>query len=84
MYLVCAILLDILRVQDAEGRLLQQIIYERNSKICSWFSFPKYTPDYIDFTYKDLVKAIGDAIDKQMEEDGSEYLQMKEQTIYNN
>lgn len=33
----------------------------------------KYTPDYIDFTYKDLVDAIGDAIDKQKLEDGDEF-----------
>ena len=33
----------------------------------------KYTPDYIDFTYKNLVKAISDAIDKQATEDGEEY-----------
>lgn len=30
----------------------------------------KYTPDVIDFSYKNLVEAIGDAIDKQMAEDG--------------
>lgn len=28
----------------------------------------KYTPDYIDFNYTNLVNAIGDAIDKQMKE----------------
>ena len=33
----------------------------------------KYTPDYIDFSYKDLVKAICDAIDRQSAEDGTEY-----------
>ena len=33
----------------------------------------KYTPDYIDFTYEALVKAIGDAIDEQMNTDGKEY-----------
>ena len=33
----------------------------------------KYTPDYIDFTYDALVKAIGDAIDEQMKTDGKEY-----------
>ena len=33
----------------------------------------KYTPDYIDFSYDNLVKAIGDAIDKQAAEDGAEY-----------
>lgn len=33
----------------------------------------KYTPDYIDFTYDALVKAIGDAIDEQMKTEGKEY-----------
>ena len=33
----------------------------------------RYTPDYIDFTYDALVKAIGDAIDEQMKTDGKEY-----------
>ena len=33
----------------------------------------KYTPDVIDFTYDSLVNAIGEAIDKQMAEDGAEY-----------
>ena len=42
----------------------------------------KYTPDYIDFTYNDLVKAISDAIDKQMAEDGSEYFTSERSNIY--
>ena len=33
----------------------------------------KYTPDYIDFTYDNLVDAIRGAIDQQMEEDGAEF-----------
>ena len=33
----------------------------------------KYTPDYIDFTYKNLVEAISVAIDRQAKEDGEEY-----------
>lgn len=33
----------------------------------------KYTPDYIDFSYTNLVDAISSAIDKQMAEDGAEY-----------
>ena len=33
----------------------------------------KYTPDYIDFNYNALVNAIGEAVDKQAAEDGSEY-----------
>ena len=32
----------------------------------------KYTPTHIDFSYKNLVNAIGEAIDKQMEEEGEE------------
>lgn len=31
----------------------------------------KYTPPYIEFSYNNLVKAIADAIDKQLEEDGA-------------
>ena len=31
----------------------------------------KYTPDYIEFTYENLVNAIGEAIDKQAEESGT-------------
>ena len=42
----------------------------------------KYTPDYIDFSYNDLVKAIGDAIDKQMAEDGAEYFTDERNNLY--
>lgn len=42
----------------------------------------KYTPDYIDFTYKDLCNAIGDAIDKQMAEDGAEYFTETRSNLY--
>ncbi len=42
----------------------------------------KYTPDYIDFTYQDLVKAIGEAIDKQAEEDGAEYFTNERTNLY--
>ena len=42
----------------------------------------KYTPDYIDFTYNDLVKAISDAIDKQMAEDGTELFTDKSNNLY--
>lgn len=42
----------------------------------------KYTPDYIDFTYKNLVDAIADAIDKQMEEDGAEYFTESRENVY--
>ena len=44
----------------------------------------KYTPDYIDFNYKDLVKAIGEAIDKQVAEDGEEFFTDKRNNAYKN
>ena len=34
----------------------------------------KYTPDYIEFTYPNLVQAIASAIDQQAEEDGQEFI----------
>lgn len=42
----------------------------------------KYTPDVIDFNYKSLVDAIGDAIDKQMAEDGSEFFTEERNNAY--
>ena len=42
----------------------------------------KYTPDVIDFNYNSLVAAIGEAIDKQMAEDGTEYFTDKRSNLY--
>lgn len=42
----------------------------------------KYTPDVIDFTYKDLVNAICTAIDKQMAEDGAEFFTEERNNAY--
>lgn len=42
----------------------------------------KYTPDYIDFNYQSLVNAIGDAIDKQAAEDGTEYFTNERKNLY--
>jgi hypothetical protein len=42
----------------------------------------KYTPDYIELSYNNLVKAIGDAIDKQMQEDGTEYFTDTRNNLY--
>ena len=43
----------------------------------------KYTPDYIDFNYTNLVNAIADAIDTQMKEDGEEYFTNDKNHLYN-
>ena len=42
----------------------------------------RFTPNSIDFTYESLVKAIGDAIDKQAEVDGSEYFTTERNNLY--
>ena len=43
----------------------------------------KYTPDDIDLSYDNLVKAIGDALDKQMAEDGMELFTDKIENAHN-
>ena len=42
----------------------------------------KYTPDSINFSYEDLVDAIGDAIDKQAAEDGNEFFTDQRNNLY--
>ena len=42
----------------------------------------KYTPDYIELSYENLVKAIGDALDKQMEEAGAEFFTEQRENAY--
>lgn len=42
----------------------------------------KYTPDYIDLSYNNLVQAIGEALDKQMEEDGAELFTDKRENVH--
>ena len=42
----------------------------------------KYTPDFIEFNYKNLVNCIGDAIEKQAEEDGEELFTDERENAY--
>lgn len=42
----------------------------------------KFTPDYIDFSYENLVNAIGDAIDKQAAEDGKDLYIDERKNLY--
>lgn len=42
----------------------------------------KYTPDYIDFNYEALVAAIGEAIDKQAQEDGVDLFTDHRENLY--
>jgi hypothetical protein len=68
-------------VQDAEGNTSTKLFMRGTPRYVAGSRF-KYTPDYIDFTYKDLVKAIGDAIDKQSAEDGVEYFTDTRNNLY--
>lgn len=58
-------------VTDAEGND-KTLLFMRGTQRFEAGSRFKYTPDYIEFTYDNLVNAITDAIDKQAAEDGKE------------
>lgn len=68
-------------VQDDAGATSTKLFMRGTSRYVAGSRF-KYTPDYIDFNYNSLVKAIGDAIDKQMEEDGAEYFTNERTNLY--
>ena len=59
-------------VTDQEGKESVKLFMRGTSRYMAGSRFP-YTPDYIDFNYKNLVDAIVDAIDKQSQVDGQEY-----------
>lgn len=71
---ICARLCDIIgysrTVEDANGNLVTKLFMRGTPRYEAGSRF-KYTPDVIDFTYQNLVNAISEAIDKQMEEDGA-------------
>lgn len=70
-------------IQNEDGTTSTKLFMRGTPRYVAGSRF-KYTPDYIDFTYNDLVKAIGDAIDKQMEEDGTEYFTDERTNLYTN
>lgn len=68
-------------VQNEDGTTSTKLFMRGTPRYIAGSRF-KYTPDYIDFNYPSLVKAIGDAIDKQMEEDGTEYFTNERSNLY--
>lgn len=68
-------------IQNEDGTTTTKLFMRGTPRYIAGSRF-KYTPDYIDFTYNDLVKAIGDAIDKQMEEDGAEFFTNERTNVY--
>ena len=59
-------------VQNNDGSVSTKLFIRGTPRYMAGSRF-KYTPEVIDFNYPSLVAAIGDAIDKQMAEDGTEY-----------
>ena len=53
------------------NKLVTKLFMRGTPRYVAGSRFP-YTPDVIDFTYEDLVKAIGDSIYKQMAESGAD------------
>ena len=68
-------------VADAEGKEKVVMFMRGTSRFEAGSRF-KYTPDYIDLSYDNLVKAIGEALDKQMEEDGAELFTDKRENVH--
>lgn len=60
-------------VQEEDGST-HTILYMRGTPRFVAGSRFKYVPDYIDFTYENLVNAIGDAIDKEAAEYGGKFV----------
>ncbi len=70
------------RIVDTEDGQSKPLLFIRGTSRYVAGSRFKYTPDYIEFNYKSLVGAIGEAIDRQAEEDGKEYFTDEKQNLY--
>ena len=68
-------------VTDKEGNNVTKLFMRGTSRYEAGSRF-KYTPDVIDFSYDNLVKAISDAIDRQEQEDGTKYFTDTRVNIY--
>ena len=68
-------------VTNAEGND-KTLLFMRGTQRFEAGSRFKYTPDYIEFTYENLVNAIVDAIDKQAKEDGEELFTNERENNY--
>lgn len=82
---ICARMSDIVgysrAITNEDGSISTKLFMRETPRYEAGSRF-KYTPDYIDFTYDNLVKAIGEAIDKQAEEDGEQFFTDERQNAY--
>ena len=68
-------------VTDKEGKNSTKLFMRGTPRYEAGSRF-KYTPDYIDFSYDNLVAAIGSAIDQQAKEDGEEFFTNEKNNLY--
>ena len=68
-------------ITDKDGNNSTKLFIRGTSRYEAGSRF-KYTPDYIDFSYNNLVDAIAKAIDTQAQEDGLEFFTDKKTNIY--
>jgi hypothetical protein len=67
-------------VETAEGN--KTMLFMRGTQRFEAGSRFKHTPDAIEFTYHNLVDTIADAIDKQAQEDGGQYVVETKDNLY--
>jgi hypothetical protein len=80
---MCDIIAYSRAIQNEDGTTSTKLFMRGTPRYIAGSRF-KYTPDYIDFNYNALVKAISDAIDKQAAEDGTEYFTNERNNLYSN
>lgn len=68
-------------IQNEDGSTTTKLFMRGTPRYVAGSRF-KYTPDVIDFSYQSLVDAIGDAIDKQAQEDGNEFFTDRRNNLY--
>lgn len=68
-------------VTEADGTESVKLFMRGTQRYMAGSRF-KYTPDYIDFSYNNLVNAIAEAIDKQAAAEGGEYFTDKANNLY--
>lgn len=68
-------------ITDSEGATSVKLFMRGTQRYMAGSRF-KYTPDYIDFSYNNLVNAIADAIDKQAELEGQEHFTNEASNLY--
>lgn len=68
-------------VQDEQGNIVTRLYLRGTERFMAGSRF-RYTPNFIEFTYGNLVGAIRDAIDREMEDVGEEFFTDERENLY--